>query len=85
MSTPLARCTLSKQAIELPSGKVHSVTSGSATFNHKLTSSLTMRNLPKATRLVFTVKSGSKALGWAGCRLVEVNEVRSGGQLPPRL
>lgn len=76
MSTPLSKCSLTKESVELPGGKMHTATVGSATFDHKFTSSLTMNNLPQAARLVFTVRCGSKALGWAGCRLVEANNVR---------
>lgn len=78
MRTPLAKCTLTKVSHELPGGKAATSTLGSARFDHKLTSSLTMCNVAHATRVIFTVWTGTKALAWAGCKLVEVNGVRSG-------
>ena len=60
-------------------GKVVKNTRGAATISQRLVSSISISNLPRASRIIFTLIADGTPVGWAGCGLYSYSKALKQG------
>jgi CRP-like cAMP-binding protein len=65
--------------------KVVKNTRGSATLSQRLVSSISISNLPRASRIIFTLIADGTPVGWAGCGLYSYSKALKQGNVTLKL